>query len=36
MFRRHILPAFLGIALGALAAWLAWKGIDASGWDYHR
>jgi hypothetical protein len=32
MFVKHVLPALLGIGLGALAAWLAWQGIDASGW----
>lgn len=32
MFRKHVLPAIIGIAGGALLAALAWHGIDASGW----
>lgn len=32
MFRKHILPAIIGIAGGAALAWLTWHGIDASGW----
>lgn len=36
MFRKHILPAIIGITLGVLLAWLMAQGIDASGWDYHR